>query len=198
MTTMLRATSLVRKPAVKPERVADTAWLDHQARQGKGAARSHGGIDFLLELGNGAALNDGDAVKLDDGRLIQVRAAPQRLLEIRAENQLRLLRFAWQLGQRHALLELKADAIYVEDHGALAEMARGQGCSVTEVTRPFHPERADDHACEHHDHRHGSHGHDHHGHGHGHDHARHQHGPACGHDHGHKHEHHERGHKHDH
>ena len=195
---MLRATTIVRKPAVKEDRIADTAWLDHQARSSRGVAvRGHGGLEFALDLGGAAVLNDGDAVKLEDGRLVQVRAAPQRLLEIRAENPLRLLRFAWQLGQRHAAAELKVDAIYVEHDPALAELARGQGCSVTDVTRPFQPERAEEHACDHHDHGHGGHQHRHdahehdhhhdHEHHHAHDHARHEQGAACGHDHKHEH-----------
>jgi urease accessory protein len=161
---MLRATAIVRKAAVKPDRVADTAWLDHRARHGdQGVLKSHGGVDFTLSLDKAAVLNDGDAVRLEDGRLIQVRAAPERLLEIRAESPVRLLRLAWHLGQRHATAEITADAVYVEDDPALAELARGQGCRVTSVTRPFHPERADTHACEHHDH---GHHHDHHDHGH--------------------------------
>jgi urease accessory protein len=184
---MLRATTIVRKPAVKPERVIDTAWLDHNAREGQEVAvKSHGGLEFTLSL-NQAALSDGDAVKLEDGRLIEVRAAPQPLIEIRAESPLRLLRFAWHLGQRHALAEFKPEAIYLEDDPTLGELARGQGCRVTQVLRPFHPERADDHLCDHHDH--GSHHHDHH-HGPSHEHAGHDHGPSGGsHDHGHKHDH---------
>jgi urease accessory protein len=191
---MLRATSIVRKAAVKEDRVADTAWLDHHAREGgRAVLRSHGGLDVTLDLERAATLNDGDAVKLEDGRLVQVRAAPERLLEIRAENPLRLLRFAWQLGQHHAAAELKSDVIYVDHDSHMAELARGQGCSVTEVTRPFQPERAE-HACDHHDHGHHGHGHaghDHHSHdhaqAHGHDHAHagHEHGPACAHEHDH-------------
>jgi urease accessory protein len=194
---MLRATNVIRKAAVKAERIADTAWLDHMARQGQGAARSHGGLDFVFNLEKAAVLNDGDAVKLEDGRLIQVRAAPQHLLEVRADNPARLTRFAWHLGQRHTPAEFEAGAIYTEDNPALAELARGQGCSMTRVMRPFQPERSlDEHACEHHDHHgqgsHAHHGHEHaHGHSHdqGHDHAGHKHGPAGtgGHDHHHEH-----------
>jgi urease accessory protein len=188
---MLRATAIVRKPAVRTDRLADTAWLDHQARKSNGTAvTSHNGLEFSLDLDRAAVLNDGDAVKLDDGRLVQVRAAPERLLEITAENPLRLLRLAWALGGAHAPVEIAADTLYVQEDPALAELARGQGCRVAPVTRPFHPERADAHACEHHDHGHGAHGHDyHHGHHHAHDHghAGHEHGAACVH--GHKHEH---------
>ena len=187
---MLHATSVIRKAAVKADRVADTVWLDHGARQSQQAAlRSHGGLEFRLDLGRTVVLNDGDAVKLDDGRLVLIRAAPQPLMEILAENPLRLMRVAWRMGQRHTPAEFKGDAIYVEDDPALAEMARGQGCSVRDIMRPFHPEPAEQHACEHHDHH--GHAHDHAGHDHsGHDHSGHDHaGHACGHDHGHKHEH---------
>ena len=175
---MLRATTLVRKPAVKEDRVADTAWLDHKTRsRAKTAVKGHGGLEVQFDLERAAVLNDGDAVTLDDGRLLQVRAAPEPLMEIRAENPLRLLRFAWHLGQRHTPAEFKPEAIYFEEDPALADLARGQGCSATPVMRPFNPERADEHVCEHHDH----HGHG----GHHHDHSGHQHGPESSHGHGH-------------
>ena len=175
---MLRATAIVRKAAVRPERVADTVVLDHDGRQRRRIAlQGKGGLEFLLDLDRAGVLNDGDAVRLEDGRLVQVRAAPQRLLEVRAENPLRLMRVAWHIGNRHTPAEVTADALYIEDDHVLAEMVRGQGCTVTPVERPFQPERgAYDHACGHdHDHHaHDHHRHDHHDHGHGHG----QHGDA--------------------
>jgi urease accessory protein len=117
-----------------------------------------------------------------------VKAAPERLLEVRAENPLRLMRLAWHLGSQHGLVEIAADALYVEDNPAVAELVRGQGCVATPVERPFRPERSA-HACGH------DHGHHHHGEAHGHDHHDHshhhqEHGESCGHhNHGHKHEH---------
>lgn len=195
---MLRATAVIRKPAVKADRVVDRVALDHEGRHRRRIAlKGEGGLEFLLDLERATALNDGDAVRLEDGRLVAVEAAPQPLLEIRAENPLRLMRVAWHIGNRHTPAEIAADAIYIEDDYVLAEMVRGQGCTATPVTRPFGPERgAYEHDCGH-DHGHGhSHGHDHdhgHDHGHGHlpgdDHA-HRHGPGCGHaGHGHAHDH---------
>ena len=97
---MLRATAVVRKAAVKPDRVADTVVLDHEGRHRRRVAlKGEGGLDFLLDLDKAAALADGDAVRLEDGRLVQVKAAPQALLEIRAENPLRLMRVAWEIGR---------------------------------------------------------------------------------------------------
>ena len=59
------------------------------------------GLAFLLDLEKAAILNDGDALKLEDGSLVLVKAAPQTLLEIRAENPLRLLKVSWHVGNRH-------------------------------------------------------------------------------------------------
>jgi urease accessory protein len=148
---MIRATSVVRKLAVRPQRVSDSVTLDHEHRlRRRIKLTSDGDLEFLLDLDKASALDDGDALKLEDGRLILVKAAPQKLIEIRAENPLRLLRVAWHIGNRHTPAEITADAIYIEEDHVLAEMVRGQGCSVTPVTRPFRPERgAYDHAHAH-------------------------------------------------
>jgi urease accessory protein len=139
---MIRATSIVRKLAVKPERVNDSVTLDHEHRQRRRIRlTSDGDLEFLLDLDKATGLDDGDALKLEDGRLIIVKAAPQKLLEIKAENPLRLLRVAWHIGNRHTPAEITADAIYIEEDHVLAQMVRGQGCSVITVTRPFRPER---------------------------------------------------------
>ena len=48
---MLRATTVVRRPAVKPERVADNVTLDHEGRNRRRIAlKGEGGLDFLLDL----------------------------------------------------------------------------------------------------------------------------------------------------
>lgn len=194
---MLRATSVVRRPAVKPDRVADTLTLDHEARHRRRVAlTADGGLDFLLDLERAAILDDGDAVKLDDGRLVQVKAAPERLIEVTTGNPLRLMRIAWHIGNRHVAAEIGETALFIGYDHVLLEMVRGLGGTAREVHRPFRPERG---AYE------GGQGHAHdHGHGHDHDHgpAGHAHDASCGcgntHDaHGHHaHEHH--AHRHDH
>jgi len=179
---MLRATSVVRKAAVKADRVVETLTLDHEDRgRRRLALKGDAGLDILLDLDKPTALSDGDAVKLEDGRLVLIRAAAQSLLEIRADNPLRLMRVAWHIGNRHTPAEITADALYIENDHVLAEMVRGQGCAMAVVERPFQPERGaydHDHAdCDHPSHAHGKH--DHHGHDHhGHDHSSHAHGHA--------------------
>ena len=223
---MQRSASVLRKPAVKIERVIDQVTLDHDGRHKRRVVlNGEKGTTFLLDLEKATVLNDGDALKLDDGSLILVKAAPEALLEIKADNPLRLLKMAWHIGNRHTPAEITADAIYIQDDHVLAEMVRGQGCQIAHVARPFQPEAgayAHDHGSHDHgahahgdacgcghDHGHNHHGHDHAhahadggsccgGHGHSHDHKhdhKHAHGDSCGCNHGHAHDH---GHDHAH
>lgn len=193
---MPRATTIVRKPAVKADRVVDTVILDHEARNRRQATlKGKSGTEILLDLDMETTINDGDALRLENGSLVQVKAKAEGLLEVKAENPLRLMRLAWQLGSNHGLAEITSDALYIENDPALAELARGQGCTVTPVERPFKPERSThvcdhDHGHDHHDHHDHAHGHKKHDHHHDHEH---EHGPGCGCGH-----HHHHGHKHDH
>ncbi|MFH6783632.1 MULTISPECIES: urease accessory protein UreE [Methylobacterium] len=203
---MQRATTIVRKAAVRPDAVADEVALDHAARSRRHAElTAQGGLAFRLDLDRETTLEDGDAVRLEDGRLVRILAAPQALLAVKAENPVRLTRLAWQLGSNHVQAEVTADALYVLDDPVVAELIRSQGCTAGALLRPFRPEKeaaAHDHSTCGHDHGHAHHGHDHaheghdrkdHDHGH-HDHAHHDHG----HRHGHAHDHpaHEHGHEH--
>ncbi len=165
---MLRATSVVRKAAVKPDLVADKMILTASERFVMHAvAKGEGGLGFLVDLDEERMLNDGDALKLEDGRLIRIEAASEPLLEVKAENPLRLMKAAWQIGGLHAAAEVTADALYVEADTELAEILRGLGCSVAEISRPFSPEQVVEHHCCHGGHHH-HHDHDHdHGHGQG-------------------------------
>lgn len=203
---MIRATTVVRRPAVRPEKVADEITLDHHARHRRRFAfTADGGLAFLLDLDKATVLDDGDAVKLEDGRLVRIKAAPEELVEVTTANPLRLMKVAWHLGNRHVPAEITESAVYFVDDHVLIEMVRGLGAAVAKVSRPFRPEKgayeaAEEHAGhghEHHGHEHHGHehhGHEHHGHEHhGHDHHAHDAACGCGHDHSHDH-----GHSHDH
>ncbi len=209
---MQTASSITRKAAVKAEKIVDSVSLDHEGRHRRRIVlKGEKGLEFLLDLDKATVLNDGDAVKLEDGSLVLIKAAPQTLLEVRSENPLRLLKTAWHIGNRHTPCEITVEALYLEDDHVLAEMIRGLGCSTSIVSRPFQPERGayDDHGHSHghHGHAHGhSHDHhDHHDHSHNHSHSHHHthehneahvHDENCNHDHNHDHGH-AHSHKHD-
>ncbi len=83
---MIRATE-VRGQHRWSEPPADTVVLDfddrHRRRMAMTGTR---GLEFLLDLENAVALRGGDALVLDDGRLIEVVAAPEPLVEIRCKD----------------------------------------------------------------------------------------------------------------
>lgn len=198
---MLKATTIVRRPAVRADRVADTVELDHGARAAVPASlTAAGGLAFEVALPKAGTLEDGDALRLEDGRLVVVKASAEALLEVRAENPARLMRLAWQLGGSHVEAEIGADLLYIPASPANAELVRGQGCVATPVDRAFRPEKAahDHSTCGHdHGHDHHHHDHDHHAHGHGHGHHAHEgHAHSHAHDHSHDHGHHAHDHAH--
>ena len=125
---MQRATSVIRKPAVKAEKVIDIVVLDHEGRHRRRVTLAgQGGTSFLLDLDKATVLNDGDALKLEDGTLIAVKAADQSLIEITAATPKRLMRIAWHIGNRHTPAEIGEEAVWIEPDHVLVEMVRGLG-----------------------------------------------------------------------
>ncbi len=140
----------------------------------------------------------------DDGRLIEVVAAPEPLLEIKGTDPHHLVRVAWHLGNRHLPTQIMAKGLRIRRDHVIEAMVKGLGARVIEIEAPFDPEggayagggHADaaesgshDHAA--HDgssHDHGDHQHDDHHHD-----DRHHHDEHCDHDH-----HHGDSHAHDH
>ncbi|GJE11935.1 Urease accessory protein UreE [Methylobacterium longum] len=138
---MIRATRILRRDALSGGEIVDRVVLDHGDRHRRRVAmRGSGGLDFLLDLPEPAVLEDGDALVLEDGRLVWVEAASERLLEIRAPSEHALKRLIWHIGNRHIPAEIGADAVWIADDHVLAEMVRGLGGTVEPVIRPFRPE----------------------------------------------------------
>jgi urease accessory protein len=143
------------------------------------------GLEFLLDLENAVALRGGDALVLDDGRLVEVVAAPEPLAEIRAADPQHLVRLAWHLGNRHLPTQIMGKGLRIRRDHVIEAMVKGLGARVIEIEAPFDPEggayvgaghAAHDHPSHDHDHDHGDHHHHHdehcdHDHHHGHSHA---------------------------
>ncbi|PLX38416.1 MAG: urease accessory protein UreE [Hyphomicrobiales bacterium] len=144
------------------------------------------GLSFLLDLAEATVLHDGDALELGDGRLVVVRAAPEKLIEVRGTDPHHLLRLAWHLGNRHVPTAIEGDRLLIGEDHVLADMVRGLGGTATAIEAPFDPE-AGAYAHGSHDHGDGHH-HDHHG-SHDHDYGRHHRDHSHAHSHGHSHEH---------
>jgi urease accessory protein len=171
---------------------ADSVVLDHDDRHRRRMTmKGTRGLEFLLDLDEAVLLRGGDGLKLDDGRVVEVVAAPEPLLEIRAADMAALVRVAWHLGNRHLPTELTRRALRIRRDPVIEEMARGLGATVVGIEAPFNPEGG---AYA----KGGQSAHDHgHTHAEAHSHAEaHVHGPGCGHDH--DHHDHDHGHPHKH
>jgi urease accessory protein len=203
---MIRATK-VHAQYRWSEPAADTVVLDfddrHRRRMAMTGTR---GLEFLLDLENAVALRGGDALVLDDGRLIEVVAAPEPLIEIRGADPHHLIRVAWHLGNRHLPTQIMAKALRIRRDHVIEAMVRGLGARVIEIEAPFDPEGGayaggghahapDSDPHDHAAHGHSSHDHGEHHHGHHHHDDRHHHDEHCDHDHQHDHDH---GHSHAH
>ena len=174
---------------------ADTVVLDfddrHRRRMAMTGTR---GLEFLLDLENAVALRGGDALVLEDGRLVEVVAAPEPLAEIRCNDPHHLVRVAWHLGNRHLPTQIMAKGLRIRRDHVIEAMVKGLGARVIEIEAPFDPEggayaeafhahgEAGSHAhAEASAHAHASHDHASHDH--------HHHDEHCDHDHHHGHSH---------
>ena len=102
--------------------------------------RTAQGLEFLLDLDNAHRLREGDALMLEDGRLIEVEAASEPLAEIRCADLRHLVRVAWHLGNRHLPTMLDGDRLLIRCDHVIEDMVRGLGASVTHLEAPFNPE----------------------------------------------------------
>jgi urease accessory protein len=195
---------MIRATNVQPQHrwtqpPADTVVLGFDDRHRRRLAMTGTrGFEFLLDLETATALRGGDALVLEDGRLIEVVAAPEPLAEIRCKDAHHLVRVAWHLGNRHLPTQITAKGLRIRRDHVIEDMVRGLGARVIEIEAPFDPEGgayADGHvhAASHdsalgHDHGHSPHRHD--------DAHDHHHDDHCDHDHAHHHGHsHAHGHR---
>ena len=140
-------------------------------------ARLENGEEVGVVLARGQILRGGDLLLADDGRVVEVRAAPESVSTVHASDARQLARVAYHLGNRHVALQIGDGWLrYSHDH-VLDEMAQGLGAQLTVEQAPFEPEAGAYHA--HKDaaqshgeagHSHGEAGHSHPGTGHSHEH----------------------------
>lgn len=119
-------------------RAADHITLDHDARyRHRCYYNADGGTAFLLDLPSVKVLNHGDALQLSDGRLIEVVAAPEALVEVTADSPAAMVRLAWHIGNRHLPAELMPHAIRLRDDHVISAMLEGMGATVVRIDAPF-------------------------------------------------------------
>lgn len=169
---MQRAISVITASERDGRPGSDTVILDYAQRSaGNGTVTSLKGVTIDLDLHGAPRLRTDDLLVLDNGKLVEVVAAPEPLIEARAADLAALARIAWHLGDRHIAAELLANRIRVRRDAAVEKLLNSLGARVATIDAPFEPEggayapqtKSDNHHGHDHDHGH------HHGHAHKHD-----------------------------
>ena len=130
----------------------DTVVLAHDERhlRRKLLHLSNGDM-VMLDLKEPVLFAHGDRLVLDNGDLVEIAAAPEKLFEIRPRDARHLVELAWHLGNRHLAAQIEADRILILRDHVIRGMLEGLGADVAEVTEAFQPMRGAYHA-------HGGHG----------------------------------------
>ena len=144
---------------------ADTVILDYRQRSPqKISVVSVNGATIEIDLREPKRLRNDDVLVLDDGKLLEVVAAPEPLIEARAADAAGLSRLAWHLGDRHVPVQVLTNRIRAQREPDIEALLASLGAKLISIEAPFEPEGGA-YALSH------GHGHDHaHNHHHSHDH----------------------------
>ena len=122
------------------------------------------GKEAGIFLERGDHLHGGDLLLAEDGSaVVEILAAPEKLIEATADTPLLFARAAYHLGNRHVPVQIlpsnNGGTLRFQTDHVLAEMVKGLGCSVAETEAPFQPESGaygSHGGHHHHDHEHRS------------------------------------------
>jgi urease accessory protein len=97
------------------------------------------GEEAMLRLERGLILRGGDRLRTEDGRVVLVVAAREKVATAHGDPAL-LLRAAYHLGNRHVPVELGTGWLRFEPDHVLEDMVQGLGVRVFHEDAAFEPE----------------------------------------------------------
>lgn len=95
------------------------------------------GSAFIVDLPQTTSLDDGDALELDTGTLVQITAGVEALYRVSGPD---LVRLAWHVGNRHTPCQIFADHLLIQADAVIGHMLEHLGAVVEPLTAPFTPE----------------------------------------------------------
>jgi urease accessory protein len=98
------------------------------------------GEEAVLKTERGAILRGGECLRAEDGRVVRVSAAPEKVMHVTCANQFELTRAAYHLGNRHVPVQIGDDFLRIAADHVLCDMLLGLGAKVQELEAPFEPE----------------------------------------------------------
>jgi urease accessory protein len=145
----LRVTSFRRAEALN-DTPFDIVVLDADERhiRRKRITLQHGD-EVFVDFEKAVKLEHGDRLVLEDGRVAEVIAAKEELMDVRARNTAHLMQLAWHIGNRHLPAQIEDTRILIRRDRIIAKMLETLGATVTDVSEPFHPEHGAYHSHAH-------------------------------------------------
>ena len=138
---MLRAVAILRAGQKHTGEIADTLLLDYDQRRAPGGVLTGlKGARIEIALANSLSLATDDCLILEDGRLVEVVARPEPLLEVRAGNVASMARLAWHLGDRHIAAQLHERRLRVRRDPATEKLLASLAVNMLAIEAPFEPE----------------------------------------------------------
>jgi urease accessory protein len=136
----LRANSFVRAQYLL-EKPWEIVVMDSAARhlRRKLITLQHGD-QVLVDLEKTTKFEDRDCLVLEDGRLVQIIASDEELLEIVGRDAAHLTQLAWHIGNRHLEAQIESHRILIRRDHVIAKMLEQLGAVVTDVREAFTPE----------------------------------------------------------
>jgi urease accessory protein len=98
------------------------------------------GDEVLVDLEKTIKFADRDCLILEDGRLVQIIASDEELLQITARDAVHLTQLAWHIGNRHLEAQIEETRILIRQDHVIARMLEQLGAKVTSVRETFTPE----------------------------------------------------------
>jgi urease accessory protein len=135
----LRAISFVRA-----QYLLETPWetiiMDADARHlRRKLITLQNGDDVMVDLATTTKFEDRDCLILDDGRLVQIIASDEELLEVTASDSAHLTQLAWHIGNRHLAAQIEPSRILIRSDHVIAKMLEQLGAKVETVREAFTP-----------------------------------------------------------
>ncbi|WP_421692755.1 urease accessory protein UreE [Aestuariivirga sp.] len=107
------------------------------------------GEEILVDFEKPAHLAQGDRLVLEDGRVAEVIAADEDLMEVRGRDARHLVELAWHIGNRHLPAQVGEGRILLRRDHIIRAMLENLGAALRDVTEPFTPEHGAYHSHDH-------------------------------------------------
>jgi urease accessory protein len=117
---------------------ATTCKLDYTERfLRRKQLRMESGEPFIVDLTQTTSLDDGDALELDTGVMVQITAGIEALYKVSGPD---LVRLAWHVGNRHTPCQINESHLLIQADPVIGHMLEHLGAVVEPITAPFTPE----------------------------------------------------------